>query len=100
MPISNFEMKMCKPKACYVVPTQKMAWELQDGTKMNPQAWVQSEVNMHKPRKRLLMQIATKLIHMFKSWTQFKIISMVQTCEEFITLVPILYSMIVPWKWQ
>ncbi len=38
MPIFNFEMKMCKPKAHYVPPTQKKAWELQDGTKMNPQA--------------------------------------------------------------
>jgi hypothetical protein len=53
MPIFNFEMKMCKPKAHYVPPTQKKAWELQDGTKMNPQAWAQSEVNMHKWRKKV-----------------------------------------------
>jgi hypothetical protein len=43
--------------------------------------------------KRLLMQIATKLMHVSKLWTQFKILTMAQTCKEFITL-PIIYSMI------
>jgi hypothetical protein len=52
MSIFNFEM--CKPKACYVAPTQKKTWELQDGTRMNPQAWVQSEINMQKPRKKVV----------------------------------------------
>ncbi len=40
-----------------------MAWELQDGIKMNLQAKVESEINMHKSKEKTIVQIGVKIVH-------------------------------------
>lgn len=45
----------CKPKAHYLVSTQKKKCQLQNEIKMNLQVWVQNEINLHKSRKMAII---------------------------------------------
>jgi len=40
-----------------------MAWDLQDGIKMNLQAKVEGEINTHKSKEKTIVQIGVKIVH-------------------------------------
>ncbi len=50
-------------------------WELWDGIKTNSKAYVQNEINLHRPIKKVIMQVGAKMMHIqAKTFIRFMII--------------------------
>ncbi len=67
-------------------------WEFKNGTKLNSQIWVQSKVNLHKPKKKVI-KLKAKWC-MDKQWTtQITKHTIIQISKEF-TFFFVIYYMI------
>lgn len=68
-------------------------WEFKNGIKLNSQIWVQSKVNLHKPKKKKVIKLKAKWC-MDKPWTnQITKHTITQISKEF-TFFLIIYYMI------
>jgi len=54
MPFPKFVVE-CKPVAHFFIPKKELRWKLQDGIRTYSQARVQSEINLDKKKKKVII---------------------------------------------